>query len=142
MYMGALEVYMWMRFPVWWWRELRPLAFYSKNLGDTDKVWSIYEIKFISLVKTITRFRHFLGSEFDIYTDNWALSWILNKPKRLLKYGELVEQLSQFNFKILQVRTIDNVVADFMFRMYNPYEFKVIYSKLGKKINQQKLDFG
>lgn len=80
--------------------DLRSVAFNSKKFTETDRVRSIYEIDFISLVKTISRFRHFLRSEFDVYTDNRALSWILNTHKRMLKYGAQVEPLSQFSFKI------------------------------------------
>lgn len=91
------------------------------------------------MVKIINRHKHLLGTEIDVYTDNRALSWILNKPKILLNYRTLVEQLSQFSFKIHYVKSEENVVADFMFRMHDPFEFNLVESKLGKRMMKKNL---
>lgn len=47
-----------------------------------------------------------------------------------MKHGVLVEQLSQFCIKIHYVRSKENVITDFMSRMYDLFVFDLVDSKL------------
>lgn len=111
--------------------EIRPVSFFSKKLSEADRHRSICEIELISLVNMICRFRHFLFNEFDIRTDLRALSWILKKPQRMLKYDPSIEQHTHLCFKVKDIRSNENHMADFLSKVFDPFEFDVIESKVG-----------
>ena len=111
--------------------SLRPVAFYSKGLRECDKRRSMYELEFLSLVQTIMRYRHYLFKPFKVYTDSKSLMWFLRNPKRVQKYGALVEILSEFSFEVEHLSSKENLVSDVLTRVYDPYEFDLYTSDIG-----------
>lgn len=90
------------------------MRFYSTKLFEADRHRSIYErVSVPSKNNLEVSTLHSPLTKIDIYTDNRALSWLFSNPKRMLKYGSMIEELSQFKFKNNHIRFSDNKVADF-----------------------------
>lgn len=83
------------------------------------------------MIETICRFHNFLFNEFNIYTDNRFLSWILKKLKRMFRYGSLIEKLSEFRFTVKYISSQQNKMADFLSRIHDPYELDLVESEIG-----------
>ena len=57
-------------------------------------------------------------NEFDLETDNQALSWVLARPRKSGRLARWVVRISQFKFVPRHIRSSQNVVADSLTRMY------------------------
>ncbi|GBN05227.1 Retrovirus-related Pol polyprotein from transposon 297 [Araneus ventricosus] len=52
----------------------QPIAFYSKNLNDTQQTYSTYDRELLGIYLSVKQFKHYLeGRTFTIYTDNKPL---------------------------------------------------------------------
>lgn len=100
--------------------HLAPVAFASRALTESERKYSAYEAECLAVVYGVEKFEKYLqGREFELFTDNEALSWMFRHPKQLGKIGRWVLRLSPFKFKVNHVRGSENIVADCLSRMFN-----------------------
>ena len=70
---------------------MRPIAYGSKVLSDTEMKYGAPKAKMFAVVTFVEKYRAYLGSEpFKLRVDNRALSWpenVLNGPKLHLGGG-------------------------------------------------------
>ena len=61
----------------------RVIAFASRSLSNTERNYPAYKLEFLALKWAITdRFHEYLyGRQFDVYTDNNPLTYILTSAK-------------------------------------------------------------
>lgn len=99
---------------------LAPLAYASRTLTAGERKLSAYEKEALACLFGMEKFQCYLDcTEFDLYTDNQALSWILGHPNQLGKIGRWVLRLSRFRYKVHHVSGKLNVVADALSRMFD-----------------------
>jgi hypothetical protein len=58
-----------------------PIAFSSKNLLDSEQNYNMTEREGLAMVYVLHKFRHYLlGNHFKMFTDHYALGYLVNKP--------------------------------------------------------------
>ncbi|KAJ8883523.1 hypothetical protein PR048_015367 [Dryococelus australis] len=63
--------------------------------------------------------------EFDLMSDNQALTWLYTHPKQVGKIGSWIALLNCFRFKIAHVKGKDNTIADCLSRIYDEQDYEV-----------------
>ena len=64
-------------------QEGRPVAFFSKTLNKSKKVYPVVEKEALAIMKAVWRWSHYLhGKCFDLVTDQRALSFMLDKTSK------------------------------------------------------------
>ena len=81
----------------------KPVAYASRTLTDPERKYNTYELEAISVLFAVEKYRMYLEHlEFDLETDNLALSWCLARPRKTgrLATGPLVCPLSSSSLTI------------------------------------------
>jgi hypothetical protein len=94
-----------------------PIAYASKKLLPRERAYSVIERECLALVWGVRKFETYLyGVEFVLETDHYPLIY-LNKAKldngRIMRWALF---LQSFRFRIVAIKGIDNVGADFLSR--------------------------
>ena len=64
-------------------QEGRPVAFFSKTLNKSEKVYPVVEKEALAIMEAVRRWSHYLyGKCFDLVTDQRALSFMLDKASK------------------------------------------------------------
>lgn len=106
--------------------ELKPVAFYSKKLNQSEKVMSIYHKECLAVTASIQKFYSYLEVQpFILRCDNSALAWILTHCRKLGKLARWCEIILSLPFKVERIKGTDNVLADYLSRMFANNEEEV-----------------
>ena len=97
--------------------ELKPVAYFSKQFSNAEKVMLPQDQEFYGMVYALIHFREYLeGVDFIIKTDNSPLL-ALNKDKSLSrKKANFLDIMARYTFEIQHIAGTKNVVADFLSR--------------------------
>lgn len=99
----------------------KPIAFFSKNLSDTQKKYSVYDRELLAIYTAVKHFRRYIeGQVVKIFTDHRPLTYALTKPPSSNDTPRRERQLqfiSQFCIDIYYVKGEDNTVADALSRI-------------------------
>ena len=80
----------------------RVIAYASQSLSKTEKNYSAHKLEFSALKWAVTeRFHEYLyGGEFEVYTDNNPLTYVLTTAKLDATGQRWIASLANYNFKI------------------------------------------
>ena len=80
----------------------RPLAYASRSLSSSESRYDTHKLEFLSLKWAVTdRFHEYLyGSNFEVYTDNNPLTYILTTAKLDAMTQRWVSALGPYNFNL------------------------------------------
>ena len=68
--------------------DMKPIAFGSRYLNDTEKNYSIGELELLALVWVLEKFRfHFYGKKVLLYTDHQALEPLIKRNRSNQQYS-------------------------------------------------------
>ena len=100
----------------------RPVAFYSRSLCRTEKLYPAIEKEALSIVEAVRHWRHFLlPKPFRVITDQRAVSFMFNKrQKSKIKNDKVLRwrlELSYYQYDISYRPGSDNVSADALSRL-------------------------
>ena len=97
----------------------RIIAYASQTLSKSKKNYDAYKLEFLALKWSVTeRFHEYLyGGEFEVYTDNNPLTYILTTAKLDMTGQRWVASLANYNFKIFCTNGKLNVEADALSRI-------------------------
>jgi hypothetical protein len=101
----------------------RPIAFFSKALGQKALAQSIYEKEALAILESLRKWRHYLlGNKLIIRTDQKSLKYL--SSQRLLEgiQHKLMLKLLEFDFSIEYKQGKENTVADALSRKYDTIE--------------------
>ena len=100
----------------------RVIAYVSQTLSKSEKNYDAHKLEFLALKWLVTeRFHEYLyGGEFEVYTDNNQLTYILTTAKLDATGQRWVASLANYNFKIFYKSGKLNVEADGLSRI--PWE--------------------
>ena len=95
------------------------IAFASRTLSKAEKRYDAHKLEFLALKWAITdRFHEYLyGGEFEVYTDNNPLTYVLTTAKLDATCQRWVAALALYNFKIYYRSGKANVNADALSRI-------------------------
>ena len=100
----------------------RVIAYASRSLSKTEKNYNAHKLEFLALKWAITeRFHEYLyGGNFEVFTDNNPLTYVLTSAKLDATGQRWVASLANYNFKIFYRCGHSNVDADSLSRI--PWE--------------------
>ena len=100
----------------------RIIAYASRSLSKTEKNYSAHKLEFLALKWAVTeRFHEYLyGGEFEVYTDNNPLTYVLTTAKLDATGQRWIASLANYNFKIHYRSGKSNIDADALSRI--PWE--------------------
>lgn len=103
--------------------QLLPVAYASRATNIHEKNYSAFELEALGIVFALEKFRVYLEHrEFQLHTDNSALSFILNHPRQVGKIGRWLTIINSFKFTVSHVKGRENVVADCLSRLFEETE--------------------
>ena len=77
-----------------------PIAYASRLLSPAERRYAIYEKECLAVVYGCEKYRTYLEhKEFDLFTDNQALAWLLRHAKELGRIGRWILRLAPFKFR-------------------------------------------
>jgi len=80
---------------------LRVIAYASRALLAPERVYCVTRRELLAVVYGLKEFRHYLlGAEFDLRTDNSALSYMLRSPVLVSQQARYLDLLAEFNYVI------------------------------------------
>ena len=90
------------------------IAYASRSLSKTEKNYSAHKLEFLALKWVVMeRFHEYLyGGEFEIYTDNYPLTYVLTTAKLDVTGQRWIANLANYNFKIHYRSRKSNIDAD------------------------------
>ena len=100
----------------------RVIAYASRSLSKTEKNYNAHKLEFLALKWAITeRFHEYLyGGNFDVFTDNNPLTYVLTSAKLDATGQRWIANLANYNFKIFYRCGRSNIDADSLSRI--PWE--------------------
>ena len=92
----------------------RVIAYASRSLSHTEHNYPAHKLEFLALKWAITdQFHEYLyGGQFDVYTDNNPLTYILTSAKLDVTGQRWVASLANYDFRIFYKTSKTNVEAD------------------------------
>ena len=92
----------------------RVIAYASCSLSNTERNYSVHKLEFLALKWAVTdRFHEYLsGGQFDVYTDNNPLTYILTSAKLDATGQCWVTSLANYDFRIFYKSGKSNVESD------------------------------
>ena len=115
--------------------QQRVIAHASLSLSHTEQNYPTHKLEFLALKWAVTdRFYEYLyGGQFDVYTDNNLLTYILKSAKLDATGQRWVASLTNYNFRIFYKTGKTNVEADALSRIPRP-KYQVIDTAAVKAI--------
>jgi hypothetical protein len=100
-------------------------------LTPVEHKYSAYEKECLAVVFGCEKHRTYLEhKEFELFTNNQALSWLLRHTKELGMIGHWVLRLAPFKFRVSHISGKANVVADCLTRQHEELQEEVSFSGL------------
>ena len=113
----------------------RVIAYPSQSLSHTERNYPAHKLVFLALKWAVTnRFHKYLyGGQFDVYTDNNLLTYILTSTRLDATGQRWVASLINYNFRIFYNTGKTNMEADALSRISGP-KYQVIDTATVKAI--------
>ena len=90
----------------------------SKTLNEAQRNYTTTEKELLAVVYALDKFRAYLvGSDIIIFMDHSALKYLLTKQNVQARLIRWVLLLQEFNLKIKDKKSVENVVADHLLRL-------------------------
>nr|GEV12283.1 reverse transcriptase domain-containing protein [Tanacetum cinerariifolium] len=104
-------------------KHFRPIHYSSKTMTDAESNYTMTEKEMLAVVYAFEKFWSYLiMNKSIVHTDHSALKYLFAKKDvkaRLLRWFLL---LQEFDFKVLDTKGAENLAADHLSRLENPYE--------------------
>ncbi|GJU56209.1 reverse transcriptase domain-containing protein [Tanacetum coccineum] len=103
--------------------ELMPVHYASTTMNQAESHYTTTEKEMLAVVYAFEKFRSYLVlNKSIVYTDHSALEYLFAKKDsnaRLLRWVLLLQELK---FKVIDTKGAENLAADHLSRLENPYE--------------------
>ncbi|KAJ9538954.1 hypothetical protein OSB04_031687 [Centaurea solstitialis] len=102
--------------------HFQPICYASRTLNDTQENYTTTEKELLAVVFDIEKFRSYLVlSKIIVYTDHSALKYLFAKPDAKPRLIRWILLLQEFDIEIRDKRGAENLAADHLSRLENPY---------------------
>lgn len=110
----------------------RVIAYASRSLRNSERRYPAHKLEFLALKWAITeKFHDYLyGGNFDVYTDNNPLTYVLTTAKLDATGQRWLASLSNYNFKMFYRSGRINIDADTLSRLYEESIFPEVLQAL------------
>nr|GFA48415.1 reverse transcriptase domain-containing protein [Tanacetum cinerariifolium] len=104
-------------------KHFRPIHYASKMMTDAKSKYTTTKKEMLAVVYALEKFRSYLiMNKSIVHTDHSALKYLFAKKDAKAKLLWWVLLLQEFDFKVLDTKGAENLTADHLSRLENPYE--------------------
>nr|GFA54366.1 reverse transcriptase domain-containing protein [Tanacetum cinerariifolium] len=104
-------------------KHFKPIHYASKTMNDMETNYTITEKEILVVVYAFEKFRSYLiMNKSIVHTDHSALKYLFTKKDAKARLLWWVLLLQEFDFKVLDTKGAENLAADHLSRLENPYE--------------------
>ncbi|GJX34659.1 reverse transcriptase domain-containing protein [Tanacetum coccineum] len=115
-------------------KHFRPIHYASKTMNEAESHYTTTEKEMLAVVYAFEKFRSYLIlNKSIVYTDHSALKYLFAKKDSKARLLRWVLLLQEFTFKVIDTKGAENLAADHLSRLENPYE-NVLDPKEAKKL--------
>nr|GEZ77765.1 reverse transcriptase domain-containing protein [Tanacetum cinerariifolium] len=104
-------------------KHFKPIHYASKMMNDVESNYTTIEKEMLAILYAFEKFRSCLiMNKSIVHMDHSALKYLFAKKDakaRLLRWVVLIQE---FDFKVLDIKGAENLAADHLSRLENPYE--------------------
>nr|GFC33810.1 reverse transcriptase domain-containing protein [Tanacetum cinerariifolium] len=104
-------------------KHFRPIHYASKTLTDAESNYTTTEKEMLAVVYAFEKFRSYLiMNKCIVHTDHSALKYLFSKKDAKTRFLHWVLLLQEFDFDVIDTKGAENLAADHLSRLENPYE--------------------
>ncbi|GJR46110.1 reverse transcriptase domain-containing protein [Tanacetum coccineum] len=104
-------------------KQFRPIHYASKTMNEAESHYTTTEKEMLAVVYAFEKFRSYLIlNKSIVYTDHSALKYLFAKKDSKARLLRWVLLLQEFTFKVIDTKGAENLAADHLSRLENPYE--------------------
>nr|GEU43799.1 reverse transcriptase domain-containing protein [Tanacetum cinerariifolium] len=104
-------------------KRFRPIHYASKTLTDAESNYTTTEKEMLAIVYTFEKFRsNLIMNKCIVHTDHSALKYLFAKKDVKARLLRWVPLLQEFDFDVIDTKKAENLAADHLSRLENPYE--------------------
>ncbi|GJV29761.1 reverse transcriptase domain-containing protein [Tanacetum coccineum] len=104
-------------------KHFRPIHYASKTMNEAESHYTTTEKEMLAVVYAFEKFRSYLIlNKSIVYTDHSALKYLFAKKDSKARLLRWVLLLQEFKFKVIDTKGAENLTADHLSRLENPYE--------------------
>ncbi|GJV04889.1 reverse transcriptase domain-containing protein [Tanacetum coccineum] len=104
-------------------KHFRPIHYASKTMNEAESHYTTTEKEMLAVVYAFEKFRSYLVlNKIIVYTDHSALKYLFSKKDSKTRLLRSVLLLQDFTFKVIDTKGAENLTADHLSRLENPYE--------------------
>nr|GEZ53061.1 reverse transcriptase domain-containing protein [Tanacetum cinerariifolium] len=104
-------------------KHFRPIHYASKTLTEAESKYTMTEKEMLAVVYAFEKFQSYLiMSKSIVHTVHSALKYLFAKKDAKARLLRWVLLLHEFDFKVLNMKGAENLMADHLSRLENPYE--------------------
>ncbi|GKD92423.1 reverse transcriptase domain-containing protein, partial [Tanacetum coccineum] len=104
-------------------KHFRPIHYASKTMNEGESHYTMTEKEMLDVVYAFEKFRSYLIlNKSIVYTDHSALKYLFAKKDSKARLLRWVLLLQEFKFKVIDTKGAENLAADHLSRLENPYE--------------------
>nr|GFA50781.1 reverse transcriptase domain-containing protein [Tanacetum cinerariifolium] len=104
-------------------KHFKPIHYASRTMNDAQTNYTITEKEMLAVVYEFEKFRSYLiMNKSIVHTDHSALKYLFAKKDAKTRLLRWVLLLQEFDFKVLDTKGAENLAADHLSRLENPYE--------------------
>ncbi|GJY08032.1 reverse transcriptase domain-containing protein [Tanacetum coccineum] len=103
-------------------KHFRPIHYASKTLIEAQTNYTTTEKELLAIVYAFEKFRSYLiMNKSIVHTDHSALKYLFAKKDAKARLLRWVLLLQEFDFKVIDTKGAENLAADHLSRLENPY---------------------
>nr|GEX15296.1 DNA-directed DNA polymerase [Tanacetum cinerariifolium] len=104
-------------------KHFKPIHYASKMMTDVESNYNMTEKEMLAVVYAFEKFRSYLiMNKTIVHTDHSSLKYLFAKKDAKARLLRWVLLLQEFDFKVLDTKGAENLAADHLSRLENPYE--------------------
>ncbi|GJV58600.1 reverse transcriptase domain-containing protein [Tanacetum coccineum] len=104
-------------------KHFRPIHYASKTMNEAESHYTTTEKEMLAVVYAFEKFQSYLIlNKSIVYTDHYALKYLFAKKDSMARLLRWVLLLQEFKFKVIDTKGAENLSADHLPRLENPYE--------------------
>ncbi|GJV74062.1 reverse transcriptase domain-containing protein [Tanacetum coccineum] len=104
-------------------KHFRPIHYASKTMNKAESHYTTTEKEMLAVVYAFKKFRSYLVlNKSIVYTDHSALKYLFAEKDSKARLLRWILLLQEFTFKVIDTKGVENLAADHLSRLENPYE--------------------
>nr|GEX68336.1 reverse transcriptase domain-containing protein [Tanacetum cinerariifolium] len=104
-------------------KHVKPIHYASKTMNDAETNYTTTEKEMLAIVYAFEKFRSYLiMNKSIVHTDYSVIKYLFAKKDAKARLLRWVLLLQKFDFKVLDTKGVENLAADHLSRLENPYK--------------------